>query len=82
LGYFKKVNFIFLIVDHIKNVANRLFNVLKMKYREHNIYTKPNLLKILNHLEKVTVIPSKEKDFYDQDVFLNLFYQNQSIKLL
>ena len=36
-AYFKQVNFVFLIVGHTKNAADRLFNALKMKYREHNI---------------------------------------------
>ena len=34
LGHFHKVNFIFLIVSNTKNVADRLFNSLKVQYRE------------------------------------------------
>ena len=33
LGYFKTVNFIFLVVGHNKNSADMLFNVLKTIYR-------------------------------------------------
>ena len=34
MGYFTRVNFIFLIVGHTKNAADRLFNSLKFEYRK------------------------------------------------
>ena len=34
MGYFKQVNFIFLLVGHTKNAADRLFNILKYSYRK------------------------------------------------
>jgi hypothetical protein len=34
MGYFKEVNFIFLVVGHTKNAADRLLNSLKNKYRK------------------------------------------------
>ena len=34
LGYFKKVQFIFLVGGRTKNAADRLFNVLKKMYRQ------------------------------------------------
>ena len=34
MGYFQKVNFVFLIVGHTKNSADRLFNALKIDYRK------------------------------------------------
>ena len=39
LGYFKQVNFIFLVVGHIKNSADHLFNALKKEYRKRNLFT-------------------------------------------
>ena len=36
----------------------------------------PDLLRILDHSDKVTVVPSAEEDFYDWDSFLNEFYSN------
>ncbi len=32
MGYFKQVNFIFLIVGHRRNACNHLFNLLKHEY--------------------------------------------------
>ncbi len=37
LGHFYKVNFIFLIVGHTKNAADRLFNSLKQEYCKKNV---------------------------------------------
>ena len=31
-GYFKTVNFVFYIVGHTKNAADRWFNILKKQY--------------------------------------------------
>ena len=39
MGYFKKVNFVFLVVGHTKNAADSSFNSLKVEYRRENIYT-------------------------------------------
>ena len=33
MNYFKEVNFIFLVVGHTKNAADRLFHCLKQEYR-------------------------------------------------
>jgi len=37
MGYFKRVNFNFLIVGHTKNAADHLFNVLKLQYHKEHI---------------------------------------------
>ena len=39
MGYFKKVQFIFLVVGHTKNAADRLFNSLKTDYWRQNLFT-------------------------------------------
>ena len=39
VGYFKQVNFIFLMVGHTKNAADHLFNALKVEYRKKNLFT-------------------------------------------
>jgi hypothetical protein len=50
MGYFRRVNFIFLVVGHTKNAADRLFkfNALKLDYRKQNIYTMKELLTCLS----------------------------------
>ena len=57
-GYFVKVNFIFLIVGHTKNAADRLFNSLKTEYRAKNIYTMEGLIELLDASDCVSVIPT------------------------
>ena len=39
LLYFKKVQFLFLVVGHTKNVAEKLFNMLNRFYRLQNLFT-------------------------------------------
>ena len=77
MGYFKKVNFIFLVVGHTKNSADHLFNILKKVYRKSNIYTMDDLMAKLNESECVTVHPVEE-DFQDWDEFLSMFYRDFS----
>ena len=76
LGYFKKVNFIFLIVGHTKNAADRLFNLLKKLYRLKNIYTMKELFEQLAACDFVSIDPTKVEDFHDWDTYLDLFYSD------
>ena len=78
LGYFKEVNFIFLVVGHTKNAADRLFNALKELYRMQNIGTMAKLLEILNQSNKVTVHNTDETDFLQYTNFLSQFYRKIS----
>ena len=81
MGYFKKVNFIFLIVGHTKNSADMLFNALKMKYHREDIHTMAQMIEILDNSDSVTVHPSEEADFYDWETFLDLFYSDYKNKI-
>ena len=76
MKYFKKVNFVFLIVGHTKNAADRLFNALKIDYRQQNIYTVKQLFEVLSRSKYVTIVPTEEEDFKDWSAYLNLFYSN------
>ena len=75
MGFFARVNFIFLVVGHTKNSADRLFNALKEVYRGSNIGTMEKLYPILNSSKKVTVVPAQSQDFFDYDAFFDLFYR-------
>ena len=55
---FQIVNFMFLVVGHAKNAADRLFNSLKNEYRKQNIFTMEDLIDRLNQSDLVTVIPT------------------------
>ena len=56
MGYFKKVNFIFLFVGHTKNSADMLFNALKMKYHREDIHTMAEMIEILDNSNSVTLL--------------------------
>ena len=76
MGFFNEVNFVFLIVGHTKNAADRLFNCLKVQYRRQNIYTMDQLLHVLDDSPKVSVHQATASDFFDWDLYLNLFYSD------
>ena len=76
MGYFKKVEFMFLIVGHTKNAADSLFNSLKHEYRKKNLFTMQALYNCLGVSECVTVVPTLPDDFLDYDRLLNKIYRN------
>ena len=75
MGFFEQVNFIFLVVGHTKNAADRLFNALKKIYRKENLYTMAQMIEALNASTRVSVTESEEKDFLDYESLFNLFYR-------
>ena len=74
--YFSTVEFIFYIRGHTKNVCDRLFNLLKIRYHKSNIYTMDMLVDVLNSTDDVTFIHASDSFFYDYDSMLNEFYKN------
>ena len=72
-GYFKTVNFIFLIIGHTKNAADCLFNSLKSEYCKQNIFTMEALVKKLNTSELVIVHPSARDDFLNYSALFKIF---------
>ena len=78
LGYFKAVNFIFLVVGHAKNAADRLFNCLKLEYRKQNLFTFQDMLEALNRSEMVTVHPASPDDFLDYDKLTSRLFRSLS----
>lgn len=75
-GYFKRVNFNFLVVGHTKNAADCLFNSLKHEYRKKNIYTMEDMIITLDMSDSVTVIPTVPEDFYNYNAFLKGLFRN------
>ena len=75
LGFFKKVNFIFYIVGHTKNMCDRWFNILKVRFRRSNIYSIPQLIFEFKAAHtSITVHAIKDGDFKDYGKMLNLLY--------
>ena len=79
--YFSKITFNFLVVGHTKNAADRLFNSLKDQYHKENIFTMDQLDKILSKSDRVTVLQTKESDFFDYATFLDLHYSTLAGKI-
>jgi hypothetical protein len=65
MAYFQEVEFMFLIVGHTNNDADRLFNLLKILYRSLNIFTMQQLIATVNTNEFVTAVKAKEEVFKD-----------------
>jgi hypothetical protein len=82
MGYFRRVNFIFLVVGHTKNAADRLFNALKLDYRKQNIYTMKELLTCLSRSQYCKIVEAKEEDFFDWSGYFDLFYRKFKNKKL
>jgi hypothetical protein len=72
MGHFKEINFIFLVVDHTKNVTDRLFISLKHEYRKQNpLFTFQDLVQTLKELTSVTIHPAMLEDFLNYDKLLS-----------
>jgi hypothetical protein len=80
-GYFKKVNFVFLVVGHTKNAADCLFNSLKHEYRKQDLFTMEQLIGALSASDCVSVIPTVPEDFYDYDMLFKDLYRPLSGKV-
>ncbi len=75
LAYSLEINFIFLVVGHMKNAADRLFNSLKVMYRKKNLYTFDQLVEALGTSWTITVHPSVSEDFLDYGNLFDFFYK-------
>ena len=74
MGWFKRVNLIFLIKGHTKNSCDRMFNLLKIRWHRANVYTYQQSLEILNEIDQVTVIDASHLHF-DYNTMLSKFYR-------
>jgi hypothetical protein len=75
LGFFKRVNFIFLIVGHTKNICDRMFNIAKLLYRGKNMYTLAEIIATVGKHAQVTVHIITPEIFKDFDLFNNQFFR-------
>jgi hypothetical protein len=76
-GYFQKVNLIFLVKGHTKNLCDRAFNLLKIEYHNKNIYSTKELMKVLNTYNQVTAIKVDDSAFHDWDSIFEALYLRQ-----
>ncbi len=75
MGYFKEIHFFFLVVSHMKNAADCLFNLLKQEYWKQNLFTFNELVWTLNKLLSLTIHPTVAKDFLGYSKLLDGLYQ-------
>jgi hypothetical protein len=75
MGYFKEIHFIFLVVSHTKNAADRLFNLLKHEYWEQNLFTFDELVRTLDKLLLLTIHPNIAGNFLDYSKLLDGLYR-------
>lgn len=82
LKYFKRVNFIFLIVGHTKNACDRRFNNVKKQYHKSNVYTFDMCVELCNQSEHVDIWKVEDGDFLNyKDFFLPLYKKLASVKV-
>ena len=75
LHYFEKVEFIFYVRGHTKNVCDRMFNLLKKRYHRHQIYTMAQLCHNLNMLPNTNFYTVQSDVFYNYDAMFDRFYK-------
>ena len=73
-GMFSKVNLIFLIKGHTKNMCDRMINTMKRNYARRNVYTKEETYRILDLEDSVKVVPAGGK-FVDWDSEFDQIYK-------
>jgi hypothetical protein len=75
LGYFKKVDFVFLVRGHTKNICDRYFALMKKFFHRSQVYSYSDLISILNKQEHVTALPMECDVFKNMDDYLNKYYK-------
>jgi hypothetical protein len=73
-GYFQQVKIVFYVRDHTKNACERTFNQLRLRYHKHNIYTAPQVIKVLDTQPDVKAIATDSSHFFKYDDILDKLY--------
>ncbi len=81
MGYFKKVNFIFLVLGHTKILLIATLIPSKKEYILRNIFITQELIDTKFFSENVTFHPEIESDFLDLNGYLNKFYSSMTGKI-
>ena len=63
--YFKKVQFVFLVVGQMKNAVNMIFSMLKRFDSLGNLFTTSQLFKALAASGSVTIHPATPSGFFE-----------------
>jgi hypothetical protein len=76
MGYFKEVNFCFLVVGHTKNHADRLFNLAKLSIRSTNVYCMKDFLFLISKNEHIHAVHVHADNFFEWGKYLDELYHN------
>ena len=70
---FRRVEVIFLIMGHTKNICDRRFKDLKFRFHHRNVYTMKQLTKVLSdgNEQYVNVVNVNKENFYNWDKCLS-----------
>jgi hypothetical protein len=80
-GYFEEVQFVFFVVGHTKNVADCLFNILKITYHHLNLFSMNMLIDALNTADQSISELVTHEVFKDYNKMFARFYKDlDSIK--
>jgi hypothetical protein len=74
--HFQKVEFIFYVRGHTKNVCDRMFNLLKKRYHKSQIFSVDKLTDVLNEIDNVNYDHVTFEVFYNYQLLLGMFYKN------
>ena len=72
--YFERVQIVFLVANHTKNTAERLFNLLKIDYRKENVFSLSELIQVCNQNEYVTAHKVNWKVFDNWNEYCDLYF--------
>lgn len=75
VGYFQTVEFIFYVRGYTKNLCDRMFNLLKKRYHQSQIYSVEGLKEKLNSLDNVHYYHVDCETFYDVNAMLSQCYK-------
>ncbi len=75
MGYFKEIHFMLLVVGHAKNLADRLFNLLRQEYRKQNLFIFDKLVRALDKSLLLTIHPTMAEDFLNYSKLLDSLYR-------
>jgi hypothetical protein len=73
-GYFEEVEFLFYVRGHTKNVCDRTYNLMKIRFNNRQVWTFRQLCSVLAEQPDVTVHPCVPADFLDFEKMHEQFY--------
>ena len=74
VGHFQKVSFVFFVVGHTKNYADKRFNNLKYAFNQSNLYTMQQLVETCNRSPYITAVEVNNTVLFKYGKLLDSIY--------